>query len=58
MTTEEKNAILRKNEEAIVIGLKKTGIYLLEKSIDWFEDSETLLSVANIQIAMELLLKA
>ncbi|GKI14658.1 hypothetical protein CE91St44_11430 [Oscillospiraceae bacterium] len=60
MSSEEKNLALEKAEEEIIVNLKKSGIYLLEKSISWFEDSEILeilLSVTNIQIAMELLLK-
>lgn len=61
MNTEEKNVILSNSEEEVVVNLKKSGIYLLEKSINWFKNSEILemlLSISNMQIAMELLLKA
>lgn len=60
MTTEEKQLLLERSEEAVIDSMKSSGIYLLEKSIGGFEDSsmrELLLSVSNMQVAMELLLK-
>lgn len=60
MTTEEKKMILKQSEEEIISNMKKSGIYLLDKSICWFQDSEMLemlFSISNMQVAMELLLK-
>lgn len=61
MPTAEKASSLDLSEEAAANHLKKAGLYLLDMSIRWFEDpveQHLMLAASNLQIAMELLLKA
>lgn len=61
MNSESEKLMLREHEKEIAANLKKTGIYLLDKSICSFqnaEPAEMIVSISNMQISMELLLKA